>query len=283
MFILGIFLGGFAALMLAISLAEIIMEHGNQGFRYITMNPSMNNGLIEMVSNSMSTLGKLFPSGYVGSIQVFLETNGRPYGLSAQQYLGFRLLLTLTIGGSTFLLVGRDPLLVLTGLALGWIYPMMAVKGYHNNKRERIKQDFPYAVDILAICINAGLGFDMSLRRMAAILPNGSFKEEISFVLREMEMGKSRREALKSLSLRIRLPELSSFINNICQAEELGTGISTILPGMADQIRVKSFLTAETAAAKVPVKMLFPLVCFIFPCILILLMAPLYLSGALNL
>jgi tight adherence protein C len=131
----------------------------------------------------------------------------------------------------------------------------------------------PDALDLLTICVEAGLGFDGAMAKV-----NEKWENELSLsfgrVLREVQLGKLRREALRDMSDRIDLPEMTSFVAAIVQSEQLGVSMATVLRIQADQMRIRRRQAAEEKAQQAPVKMLFPMAGLIFPSIMILLLGP---------
>lgn len=211
-----------------------------------------------------------------------LRTAGNPLQLSSEQFLGIQmiscaviLLLSLPASRSNWLFA---PL----GASMGWLYPELWLSDKKRNRQQQIKAQLPFAIDLLNICIEAGLNFDGALAKVVDVLPQGPLLSELDTVLKEMRMGQSRREALSTLARRVDVQEISSLTSTLIQADQLGTGVSSALPVLAEQLRTRRINAAEASAAKAPIKMLFPLVALIFPCILIILFVPIFLSGALN-
>jgi tight adherence protein C len=123
------------------------------------------------------------------------------------------------------------------------------------------------------VSVEAGLGFDQALSKVVEKMP-GVLPEEFGFVLQEVQMGKPRKEALKDMSERMQVDDLSSFITAIIQAEQLGVSIGNVLRVQSDQMRTRKRQRAEEAAMKAPIKMMLPLVGCIFPVIMIVLLGP---------
>jgi tight adherence protein C len=136
-----------------------------------------------------------------------------------------------------------------------------------------IRKAMPDALDLLTICVEAGLGFDAAMSNVAQ-----KWENELSLafarVIREIQLGKVRREALKSMADRIDLAEMSSFVAAIIQSEQLGVSMAKVLRIQAEQMRMRRRQYAEELAHQAPVKMLLPMVGFIFPSIFIVLMTP---------
>jgi tight adherence protein C len=151
-----------------------------------------------------------------------------------------------------------------------------AVKG----RRERIRRSVPDAIDLLVICVDAGLGLDQAMLRVGVELSisHPEINQEFLQINREQRAGKPRMEAWQSMADRTKLPDIASFTSMLVQTEKFGTPIARALSNFADGMRQKRRQRAEEMAAKTTVKMIFPLVLFIFPSMFIVLLAPAVLS-----
>ncbi len=150
-------------------------------------------------------------------------------------------------------------------------------------RKDAIRGDLPDALDLMAIAVEAGTGFEGAIGVVCSNF-NSPLGEELSRTLKEMELGLSRREALQNLKRRAEVPELSTFVLALVQADSLGMPIGRVLKTQAVEMRNKRKAWAREKAAKLPVKMLFPLVLFVFPAIMIVVLGPaaVGISKALN-
>jgi tight adherence protein C len=162
--------------------------------------------------------------------------------------------------------------LLLLGIA-GFFGPDLAIYQIAYNRREQIRRDLPDALDLLTITVEAGLAFDAAMTQVARNT-EGPLAEEFYRVLQEIQLGLSRGEALETMSERIDIEELSSFVSAVVQADSLGIPIAQVLRIQAREMRVKRSQRAEEAAMKVPVKILFPLIFCILPSLFIVVMGP---------
>ena len=156
---------------------------------------------------------------------------------------------------------------------IGLFIPMIVLNFMAAKRQLEIQKSLPDILDLILVSVEAGLGFDLALKRVAA-QSEKSIAMEISRALDEMRMGKSREEALRGIVHRTGVPDLSSFISAIIQAEQLGTNIANTLRVQANTMRQKRRQRAEQQAMKAPVKMLFPMVFFIFPSLFIVILGP---------
>jgi tight adherence protein C len=141
------------------------------------------------------------------------------------------------------------------------------------NKQKEIQKDLPGALDMLSVCVDAGLGFDQAMQRVGEQWKT-RLAAELGRVVTEMEMGLSRRDALRNLANRLNIQDLSSFVAIIIQSEQLGSSIADTLHVQADQMRVERRFRAQEKARTVPIKMLIPLAFLIFPAIMAVLIGP---------
>jgi tight adherence protein C len=159
----------------------------------------------------------------------------------------------------------------------GFFAPDYFVSLKARSRRERIKADLPDALDLLAVSVEAGLGFDGAIAKLTEHM-DGPLAEEFGLTLGEMRIGESRQDALKRLSERVDTPELSSFTRAIIQADQLGTSLGRILRVQAADSRLRRQAAAEERAMKAPIKMLFPTVLFIFPAIFLVILGPAFMN-----
>lgn len=193
-----------------------------------------------------------------------------------------RIILTvgLTIGAVLlfFVINNRTPTtnaLAYTAIAfgLGFFLPVMLVKSKITRRQQNILKALPDALDLLVICVEAGLGFDAAMGKVYEKWDNDL---AIAFgrVLREIQLGKLRREALRDMSTRMDVPDVNAFTAAIIQADQLGVSMAKILRVQSDQMRVKRRQRAQEKAQQAPVKMMIPMVLLIFPSIWIVLLGP---------
>jgi tight adherence protein C len=159
----------------------------------------------------------------------------------------------------------------------GFIAPDYFVTLKARARRERIKGDLPDALDLLAVSVEAGLGFDGAIAKITEHM-EGPLADEFGLTLGEMRIGESRQDALKRMSERVDAPELSSFTRSIIQADQLGTSLGRILRVQAADSRLRRQAAAEEKAMKAPIKMLFPTVLFIFPAIFLVILGPAFMN-----
>ena len=161
--------------------------------------------------------------------------------------------------------------------AIGYIAPALVVTSRARRRQGRILSQLPDALDLLAVSVEAGLGFDGAVMKLTEYM-DGPLSEEFDLALGQMRIGEGRSDALKKLADRAGTLEVSSFVRSIVQADQLGTSLGRILRVQATDTRLKRQAAAEERAMKAPIKMLFPTVAFIFPAMFIVILGPAMLS-----
>lgn len=159
------------------------------------------------------------------------------------------------------------------GAALGFYFPILSINGKISRRQDAITKALPDALDLLVICVEAGLGFDMAMGKVFEKWEN-DLALAFGRVLREIQLGRLRREALKDMADRMDVPDVNTFTAAIIQADQLGVSMASILRVQSDQMRTKRRQRAQEKAQQAPVKMMIPMVLLIFPSIWIVLMGP---------
>jgi tight adherence protein C len=164
-------------------------------------------------------------------------------------------------------------LLALVCGILGFVGPSFLVSTRASSRREAMRADLPDTLDLLAVSVEAGLGFDGAIGKVTEHM-DGPLAEELALVLGQMRVGESRQDALKKLAERVPAPELAAFVRAIVQADQLGISLGRILRVQAADTRNRRQAAAEERAMKAPIKMLFPTVIFIFPAMFLVVLGP---------
>ena len=222
---------------------------------------------------------KLNPRSTVESVGTKLLAAGMGRTVSPTAFLAAQvacgalgLVIGLLMGPATFgFLVG---VLLTAGLAVGgFALPGILVSGRAKRRREEIRAQLPDALDLLAVSVEAGMGFDGAIAKLTEYM-DGPLGEEFALTLGEMRIGESRSDALKKLGERANTPEVAAFTRAIIQADQLGISLGRILRVQAIDTRDKRQSAAEEKAMKAPIKMLFPTVMFIFPAMFLVILGP---------
>ena len=214
-----------------------------------------------------------------------LVTAGFEGLLSGWEFLALRFLCPIVLGlfwTALIYLVGhvdetvREQFapLALLGFALFAAQPVLWLNATIKKRHKAIQKAMPFMIDLLTLSVEAGIDFMNALQRSLENRKTDPLTEELVRVNHEIQLGTSRRNALKNLAKRVDMPDMRSFAYALIQADELGVSIGTILRIQSDQIRQKRFDRAEKMANEAPVKMLGPLMLFIFPAVFIVLLGP---------
>ena len=229
----------------------------------------------------LSRAGKRQEGGAIAKIDAKLEKAGYPGGLRGADWVGVKLLaliafavigfvLGLVIGGGALILA---LLFTVVGAGIGYMAPEFWLGKKIRARSFGMVLQLPDALDLLTISVEAGLGFDAALAKVVEKM-EGPLVDEFRQALAEVRMGRPRREALRDVASRADAQPVSNFIGAIVQAEQLGVPIAKVLQIQSNQLRIERRQRAEEAAAKAPVKMLFPMVGCIFPTIFIVILGP---------
>ncbi len=210
-----------------------------------------------------------------------LELAGNPGRVDAATFLASRFVVALVFGGLLLMVgvlaktwsVGRITLVVGIFTILGFFFPQLWLQSRIDARQKEIRKAMPDALDLLTICVEAGLGFEAAMSKVSE-----KWQNELSIALlraiREIQLGKPRRDALRDMADRIGIPEMTSFVAAVIQSEILGVSLSKVLRIQSDQMRVKRRQHAEEEAHQAPIKMIIPLALLIFPSIFIILLGP---------
>jgi tight adherence protein C len=224
---------------------------------------------------------KLNPKTSSEAVALKLLAAGLGQKISPTGFLAAKGILSLAAAGFALLLIGSAGSAgLLFGLFLvlvGFFGPDYLVSIYARRRRDQIRAALPDALDLLAVSVEAGLGFDGAIAKLTEHM-TGPLADEFGLTLSEMRIGESRGEALKRLGERADTPEVSSFTRSIIQADQLGTSLGRILRVQAADTRLRRQAAAEERAMKAPIKMLFPTVLFIFPAMFLVILGPAILN-----
>ena len=185
--------------------------------------------------------------------------------------------ITLSINSSTAVPPSLGMLMILASFALGLVGPTIWLKGRVARRIDAMQRELPDTLDLIVVSVEAGLGFEAAIQRITEHA-DGPLAEELRRVLADMNLGMSRREAMQGMALRARATGVSSLVTAILQAERTGMGIGGVLRSQANHVRTTRRQRAEEAAMKAPLKMLFPLLFFIFPSLFIVILGPAVLN-----
>lgn len=175
------------------------------------------------------------------------------------------------------LIIAKQSLfLSLIGTLFGYVYPDLWLKEAKNKRLNSISKNLPFFLDMITLSVESGLNLNGAIRQAVDKSPPGPVRQEFEKIVRDVKTGVSRSDAFRKMGKRIDDQSIKSLVSSIIQAEKMGMNIGPILRSQADQRRIERFQKAEKMAMEAPVKLLFPLVAFIFPCTFIVIGFPVY-------
>jgi len=231
--------------------------------------------LIRRISEFMV---RLTPQKTLENTTHMLELAGNPRNMSAANFSVLRAVAAV-LGIALALMLSKDAegskriLYLLGGGIGGFFLPIMLLKSTIDRRKQAIVKKLPDALDLMTICVDAGLTFNAAMQKVDEKWDD-ALASEFGRVIYEMQLGKSRRQSLKDMVDRMDVPDVSSFIAAVLQADQLGVGIGKVLRIQSEQMRIKRRQRAQEKAQQAPVKMLFPMVFLIFPSIFVVLLGP---------
>ena len=228
------------------------------------------------------------PESSLKAIEQQLNMAGNPKGLDPVTFYALRIVASVGLGGfilfisfiapadSAFSIRGGTALalgMALGGGVLGFFLPTMLISSKISRRQDAIIKAMPDALDLLTVCVEAGLGFDQAMQKVSEKWEN-ELSQAFARVIQEVRLGKLRREALRDMADRMGIPEMTSFVAALIQADQLGVSMAKVLRIQSEQMRMRRRQRAEKKAHEAPIKMLIPMAFLIFPSIYIVLLGP---------
>ena len=227
------------------------------------------------------------------ALEVKLRQAGLDFAISPVQFVAGRILAAFGMAALSWWLLGSfDPTthedggfsagtyaqVTGAGFLAGWLYPGIWLRDRLSLRRRELLKALPFFLDIITLCVEAGLNMQGAVTQAVAKGPVGVLRDELQRVLRDIRSGKARATALRDMAERLGEPGITNFTTAVIQAESMGMNLGPVLRAQADQRRSERFLRAEKLAMEAPVKMLFPLIAFIFPCTFVVLFFPIVMK-----
>lgn len=225
-------------------------------------------------------ISSMTPKGVTAWLQRWLDYAGNPASWPPERIMemqGLGLLVFAFLGGAFGFAFGLGVTslvaCVVVGAALGFWAPFLIVYDLGVRRQQEIRRQLPDALDLLTLSVEAGLGFDAAVAQVAAVMP-GALAREFARMLKEMQMGQRRADAMRALARRTTVSELRTIATSLVQAGELGIPIANVLREQSREMRQKRRQRAEEEARKLPVKVIFPLILCLFPGLFIVVIGP---------
>ncbi|MCH4293093.1 type II secretion system F family protein [Shewanella sp. 3B26] len=215
---------------------------------------------------------------YLERISKKLQVSGLSYLMTAEQYFAIRIISTLfsifLVWLGCWMLDALSINYLLIGAIVGYFLPMLTLNDLRKTRQEKIVKVLPVYLDYLTMAIEAGLNMSGALTQAVERGPVGPLKIEFEKVIRDMRAGISRAQAFRNMAERVQITEINSLVSALAQAERTGASLGYTLRVQADQRRVERFQRAEKKAMEAPIKLMFPLIMFIFPVTFLILLFP---------
>ncbi|MCX7608016.1 MAG: type II secretion system F family protein [Anaerolineales bacterium] len=243
--------------------------------------PFVDRVILPMIRRLGEISSRFTPQHVLEQTRKKLEMAGNPGNMDASTFIVLHfvsaaifggLLLIISLSSKTFTFSTRL-LLVLLFSVLGYFFPELYLRSRIERRQRSIRKAMPDALDLLTICVEAGLGFDAAMSKVSEKWTN-DLALAFARVIREIQLGKLRRDALRDMADRLGIPEMTSFVAAVVQSEMLGVSLAKVLRVQADQMRIRRRQRAEEEAHKAPIKMILPLGLFVFPSLMIVLLTP---------
>src|SRR5262245_7220799 len=212
-------------------------------------------------------------------IETSLIVAGRPGGIGPGEFIAVRYVLTAVLCSLGIFIgaLAQNRIVLAIGAAVGGVIglygPMLWLRLKLNRRRFEIQVDLPDVIDVLVVCVEAGLTFEAAMENVVEKYDH-ALAEELGRVMQEVRLGRPRLEALNDMGVRTGVEELNNFVQAIIQSEQLGSGVSKILRIQSDEMRLKRLVTAQERGARASLKMLLPMLGCIFPTLWVILLGP---------
>ena len=267
-------------------LAERLAEFSQRGevvsLEQIELSQPLSDRVLMPILRRLGEVSTRFtPQHVVDQTRKRLELAGNPGRMDASAFLIMHFVAAVLLGGLIFLIslfsvsftLPVKIIIIAVFTLLGYFLPDLLIRSRINSRQKQVRKAMPDALDLLTICVEAGLGFDAAMSKV-----HEKWDNELSFafgrVIREIQLGKLRRDALRDMAERLGIPELTSFVAAVIQSEMLGVSMAKVLRIQSDQMRVRRRQLAEELAHQAPIKMIFPMGLLIFPSLMIVLLTP---------
>jgi tight adherence protein C len=262
-------------------LAEFSVREEPMTLEEIELSQAFYQRVILPFFNRIGQIAQRFtPQATLESTRRKLEMGGNPMQMDPAFFLTLRFMFAVLFAGVIVLvyITGHRPWLQGLGfsaifLVIGFMFPDLWITGRIKSRQRSVFRAMPDALDLLTICVEAGLGFDAAMSKVHEKWDN-DLALEYGRVIQEIRLGKLRRDALRDMAERLGVPEMTSFVAAVIQSEQLGVSMAKVLRIQSDQMRVRRRQMAEEEAHRAPIKMVFPIGLLIFPSLLIVLLGP---------
>lgn len=269
---------GLSVSLAAFSVGKLKSEVPSEDREYMDPLPPILRLLWPLVRLVEYHVTSFFPGAWLEGTHKRLQLTGVGYLMGAEQFYAVRLLSGAGFAGFMWLCLDMldksSPELILMGLLLGWVYPMLWLGDVQKRRNKDVQKTLPVYLDFITMAVEAGLNLTGAINQAMDKGPPGALKHEFYMVVRDLRAGLPRADALRRMEARLKMSEISSFVGTVIQAEKMGARLGAALKIQAEQRRTERFQRAEKQAMEAPVKLIGPLIMFIFPVTFIVLGFP---------
>lgn len=269
---------GAAVMLFAFSLGRLKQEVPNEDRAYLDPLPPLLRLIWPLVRFFEYHVGKFIPASALERSSKQLQLTGVSFLMSAEQFFALRFLSMLIAFLVTHFALGmlekESPGAIVTALLLGFFYPVIWLNDVRTKRVVQVQKTLPTYLDYITMAVEAGLNMTGAINQAMEKGPHGPLKHEFYLVVRDLRSGVPRADALRRMEARMQMPEITSFVGTSIQAEKMGARLGSALKAQAEQRRTERFQRAEKQAMEAPVKLIFPLLVFIFPLTFLILGFP---------
>ena len=226
-------------------------------------------------------IGNAAPAEIKKKYEDLIISSGSPSTVTFSSILSIQIMLGLVLGGGFFLLMNSvgssNKLLPFFAGLIGFVFPYVSLNTKATARMDKIQKSLPDMLDLLYVSVEAGLAFDMAMKKAAEKM-HGPLSDEIIKSMDDISKGKEREESLRGMVARTKVDDLAQFVSAVIQAEQLGSNIANVLRVQSNSMRQVRRQRAQEKAAKIPVKMLFPMILFILPSLFVVILGPAFIN-----
>lgn len=270
---------GLSALLWVILVGSVVPAVDTGDRDYMDPLPPLLKLLWPLILLLADLLSQVYSNRYLDGVERQLQRTGVSYLVTAEQFVALRYVAALICLGLGFLLVAalnpqHGMLIILVSPVAGYLFPLVWLSDTRKRREKEVIKALPVYLDFITMAVEAGLNLTGALQQAMSKGPKGALRNEFGIVMRDLRAGVTRSEALRRMADRLSIPDITSFVNAMVQAERMGASMATTLRLQAEQRRSERFQRAEKQAMQAPVKLIFPLIVFIFPVTFIVLGFP---------
>jgi tight adherence protein C len=269
---------GFAVLLFAFALGRLKHEVPSEDRAYLDPLPPILRMIWPLVRFFEYHVGKFIPSIALEKSSKKLQLTGVSFLMGAEQFFALRFLCMLIAFAVAYFILNtlekESPMTIVFALLLGFYYPVIWLNDVRSKRVIQVQKTLPTYLDYITMAVEAGLNMTGAINQAMEKGPAGPLKHEFYLVVRDLRSGLPRADALRRMEMRMQMSEITSFVGTSIQAEKMGARLGVALKSQAEQRRNERFQRAEKQAMEAPVKLIFPLLVFIFPLTFLILGFP---------